>query len=591
MKILDGEIVAAAQEERFTRVRHDDNFPQNAIDFCLERGGTTSRDLDLVVFYDKPFLKLERLLESYLAFAPSGFRSFITAIPIWLKKKLWTEQLIRKNLDYKEKILFTQHHQAHAASAFYPSPYQEAAFLTVDGVGEWATASFGVGSGNKLEIKAELKFPSSLGLLYSPFTYYLGFKVNSGEYKVMGLAPYGMPKYKNLIYEKLIDLRNDGSFALHSEYFNYTVGLTMTSDKFNQLFGGLPRKPESKLTQKEMDIARSIQEVTEEIMLKMVNHIHKVTGHKFLCLSGGVALNCVANGKILREGPFDDIWIQPAAGDAGSAAGAALYAWYTYTDHHRIVDGVTDSMKGTFLGPEYSDIDIGVMLEKYGARYEKIQDSNELTMKTAELLAHGNVVGWFQGRMEFGPRALGNRSILGDARDPKMQSRMNLKIKFRESFRPFAPSVLAECVSEYFEIGRQSPYMLLTADISKNHRRQITGYEQKLWGIDKLNVIRSDIPAVTHIDYSARLQTVDPITNPLYHQLISDFYKLTQCPVIVNTSFNVRGEPIVCTPEDGFKCFMRTDIDYLVIGHFVLSKKDQPAFSDNEDWQKKYALD
>jgi len=589
--VVDGEIVAAAQEERFTRVRHDDNFPQNAIDFCLERGGTTSRDLDLVVFYDKPFLKLERLLESYLAFAPSGFRSFITAIPIWLKKKLWTEQLIRKNLDYKEKILFTQHHQAHAASAFYPSPYQEAAFLTVDGVGEWATASFGVGSGNKLEIKAELKFPSSLGLLYSAFTYYLGFKVNSGEYKVMGLAPYGMPKYKNLIYEKLIDLRNDGSFALHSEYFNYTVGLTMTSDKFNQLFGGLPRKPESKLTQKEMDIARSIQEVTEEIMLKMVNHIHKVTGHKFLCLSGGVALNCVANGKILREGPFDDIWIQPAAGDAGSAAGAALYAWYTYTDHHRIVDGVTDSMKGTFLGPEYSDIDIGVMLEKYGARYEKIQDSNELTMKTAELLAHGNVVGWFQGRMEFGPRALGNRSILGDARDPKMQSRMNLKIKFRESFRPFAPSVLAECVSEYFEIGRQSPYMLLTADISKNHRRQITGYEQKLWGIDKLNVIRSDIPAVTHIDYSARLQTVDPITNPLYHQLISDFYKLTQCPVIVNTSFNVRGEPIVCTPEDGFKCFMRTDIDYLVIGHFVLSKKDQPAFSDNEDWQKKYALD
>lgn len=558
--VKDGKIIAAAQEERFTRKKHDERFPLHAIRYCLAEGNIATENIDLLVFYDKPFLKFERLLETYLAFAPRGLRSYLLAMPIWLKEKLWIPSVIKKELGYAGKILFTEHHQSHAASAFYPSPFYEAAFLTVDGVGEWATASYGVGSDSKLEIKAEIHFPHSLGLLYSAFTYYTGFKVNSGEYKVMGLAPYGKPVYTDLIYQHLIDLKEDGSFRLHMEYFNYAQGLTMTSEKFHKLFGGPPRKPESKLTQREMDLARSIQDVTEEIMLRMARHVHRMTGKKYLCLAGGVALNCVANGRILREGPFEDIWIQPAAGDAGGALGAALVAWY---QHHARSAPQGDSQQGSYLGPQYSASEIKNFLDE-----KKISYRTTTNTEVAQLLAHSNVVGWFSGRMEFGPRALGNRSILGDPRDPGMQKAMNLKIKFRESFRPFAPAVLAEYAHEYFDLDRASPYMLLTNQVKKKI-----------------------IPAVTHIDNSARPQTVHRETNPRFHALLEEFHKQTGCPVLINTSFNVRGEPIVCTPEDAYRCFMRTNIDYLVLESFILDKKAQVPMRGDEDWKKIYELD
>jgi len=588
--VRNGEIIAAAQEERFTRKKHDENFPKNAIGYCLKEAGIEIEKVDLVAFYDKPFLKFERLLETYLSFAPKGFKSFLVSLPSWLGRKLWIPQVIRKEVGYKGKIIFVEHHQSHAASAFFPSPFEEAAFLTVDGVGEWATASFGVGRGNKISIDSEIHFPHSLGLLYSAFTYYTGFKVNSGEYKVMGLAPYGEPRYVDLIYNHILKVKDDGSFWMNMDYFNYCQGLTMTNEKFHRLFGGPPRKPESKLTQKEMDLAASIQKVTEDVMLKMVEHVFKKTGMRYLCLAGGVALNCVANGKILREGPFDDIWIQPAAGDAGGAVGAALFAWYQYLNNKIVVSG-QDAQKGSYLGPEYSNQEIKEFLDSYNIPYNFIKEDKELFERVAELLAKEKIVGWFQGRMEFGPRALGNRSILGDARSPQMQSKMNLKIKFRESFRPFAPSVLYEYVKEYFDIDRPSPYMLLVAEVRKDKRREMTEEEKKLWGIDKLNVVRSVIPAVTHVDYSARLQTVHRETNPRYYALIKTFYEKTGCPVIVNTSFNVRGEPIVCTPEDAYRCFMRTNIDFLVMGNFVLEKENQPPFKENEDWRKKYELD
>lgn len=588
--VKDGKIIAAAQEERFTRKKHDERFPVRAVNYCLKEGGLTVKDIDILAFYDKPFLKFERLLETYLAFAPKGLKSFLVSMPIWLKEKLWIPQVIKKEIGYDGKIIFTEHHQSHAASAFFPSPFKEAAFLTIDGVGEWATASFGVGKDDKVFIDSEIHFPHSLGLLYSAFTYYTGFKVNSGEYKVMGLAPYGEPKYVDLIYNHLIDLKEDGSFKLNMDYFNYCQGLTMTNDKFHKLFGGPPRIPETKLTQKEMDLARSIQEVTEEIMLRMARHVYKVTGQKYLCLAGGVALNCVANGRILREGPFEDIWIQPAAGDAGGALGAALFTWHQYLGNKREVEN-QDGQKGSFLGPSFSNEEIKEFLDLHHLPYKYIGDDKKLFNEIAGLLTQEKVIGWFQGRMEFGPRALGSRSILGDARSPKMQALMNLKIKFREGFRPFAPSVLAEYASEYFEIDRPSPYMLLVAYVKKDKRREMTEEEKKLWGINKLNVVRSVIPAVTHIDYSARLQTVHKETNPRYYGLIEAFYKKTGCPVLVNTSFNIRGEPIVCTPEDAYKCFMRTNIDYLVLENFILNKKDQPEFKETEDWRKKYGLD
>jgi len=588
--VQDGKIIAAAQEERFTRKKHDERIPKEAINYCLSQGGITIDQVDIVAFYDKPFLKFERLLETYVAFAPQGLKSYLLAMPIWLKEKLWVQQVVKKEIGYKGKIIFTEHHQSHAASAFFPSPYQEAAILTADGVGEWATASFGVGKDNKIEITSEIHFPHSLGLLYSAFTYYTGFKVNSGEYKVMGLAPYGQPTYVDLIYKHLIDLKDDGSFRLNMQYFNYAQGLTMTNQKFHDLFGGPPRAPESKLTQKEMDLARSVQDVCEEIMLRLARHIHKQTGQKYLCLAGGVALNCVANGRILREGPFDDIWIQPAAGDAGGALGAALFAWHQYLKNPRTaVQG--DSQQGSYLGPSFTNAEIGEYLTKNQIPFRRIDDESSLFDQVANNMSQEKVVGWFSGRMEFGPRALGARSIIGDARSPKMQAQMNLKIKFRESFRPFAPSVLADKASEYFDIDRPSPYMLLTAYVRADKRRTMTGQEEKLWGIEKLNVIRSEIPAVTHIDYSARLQTVHEQTNPRYYRLIKKFYEKTGCPVIVNTSFNVRGEPIVCTPEDAYRCFMRTDMDYLILENYILGKKDQPKFQEHEDWKKKYELD
>jgi len=588
--IIDGKIVAAAQEERFTRKKHDEEFPLHAANYCLKEGGKKIADIDIVAFYDKPFLKFERLLETYVKYAPKGLKSFLASMPVWLKEKFWIEQVIRKKLNYQKEITFTEHHQSHAASAFFPSPYQEAAFLTVDGVGEWATAAFGIGKDNKISIDSEIHFPHSLGLLYSAFTYYTGFKVNSGEYKVMGLAPYGEPKYVDLIYKYLIDVKDDGSFKLNMDYFNYHIGLSMTNEKFHKLFGGPPRKPETQLTQKEMDLARSIQDVAESLMLKMARYVYKVTGQRYLCLAGGVALNCVANGRILREGPFKDIWIQPAAGDAGGALGAALFAWYQYLDNPRSANGATDSQNGSYLGPAYSNNDIQKFLNGNNIPYECVDDT-DLFQKTANLLANEKIIGWFQSRMEFGPRALGARSILGDARSPKMQAKMNLKIKFREGFRPFAPSVLWEHTPEFFNIDTPSPYMLLTAYVKEDKIRQMTGEEKRLWGIDKLNVIRSVIPAVTHIDYSARLQTVHKETNPRYHRLIETFYKKTGCPVIVNTSFNVRGEPIVCTPEDAYRCFMRTDMDYLVLEDYLIDKKQQPVLKDDKNWRKKYELD
>ncbi len=588
--VRDGEILSAAQEERFTRKKHDSDFPFKAIDYCLKNSGIDVSNLDLVAFYDKPFLKFERLMETYVAYAPVGIRSFIKAMPVWLKQKLSMKDYIQKELNYEGKIIFPEHHESHAASAFYPSPFQEAALITMDGVGEWTTTSYGIGRGNEIELLADIKFPHSLGLLYSAFTYYTGFKVNSGEYKVMGLAPYGEPRYRDLITNELIDVKEDGSFKLNMKYFNYCTGLTMTNRKFNQLFGGNPRKPESRLTQKEMDLARSLQDVTEEIVLKIGRHVRKETGMKNLAMAGGVALNCVANGRLLREGPFENIWIQPAAGDAGGAVGAALIGWYRYADRPRIADGKSDHQRGSYLGPEFSDHEVLEFLKKDGIAYHEIP-SGEVPKVAADLIAREKVIGWFQGRMEFGPRALGSRSILGDARSPKMQALMNLKVKFREGFRPFAPAVLVEKVSEYFELSRESPYMLLVADVKKERRRKMSEDEKQLFGIDKLNVVRSDIPAVTHIDYSARIQTVHKETNPLFHDLISTFEKGQGCAVIINTSFNVRGEPIVCTPEDAYKCFMRTNIDHLIMGNFILNKEEQRPLKSDADWKKEFQLD
>ncbi len=588
--IKDGEVIAAAQEERFTRKKHDHRFPENAISFCLDYVGIKIADVYYVAFYDKPFLKFERLLESYLAYAPRGIKSFLKAIPLWVKEKLWIKELIAKKIGYDGKILFPEHHQSHAASAFFLSPFDEAAFLTIDGVGEWTTTSYGIGKGNKLDILSEIKFPHSLGLLYSAFTYYTGFKVNSGEYKVMGLAPYGEPKYVNLILDELIDLKEDGSFKLNMKYFNFVAGLTMTNENFNRLFGGKPRKPESELTQREMDLARSVQEVTEIAMLRMAKHIRKETSAKYLTLAGGVALNCVANGKILRENIFEDIWIQPAAGDAGGALGSAMFVWYQYLNNERKADNVNDFQKGSYLGPEFSNDEIENYISQSGFVAHKLSEE-ELFEKTADFLAEEKVVGWFQGRMEFGPRALGNRSILGDARSPKMQKTMNLKIKFRESFRPFAPAVLEEKVSEYFELDRKSPYMLLVADVRKEKRKEIPDEKKNLFGIDKLNVVRSEIPAVTHVDYSARIQTVSEKTNPKFHKLLDTFDKKYGSAVLVNTSFNVRGEPIVCTPDDAYKCFMRTDMDILVMGNFIFYKEEQNPLENDIDWKKEFELD
>jgi len=589
--LRDGEIIAAAQEERFTRKKHDSGFPKHAIDYCLREGGLhSSKDIDYVGFYDKPLLKFERILENYLGVAPRGWRSFMTAMPVWLKEKLFTRNIIRRELgDYPGVMFFSEHHESHAASAFYPSPFKDAAVLTMDGVGEWATSSYGIGKGNDLQLLAELHYPHSLGMLYTAFTYYTGFKVNSGEYKLMGLAPYGEPKYADLILDKLVELKDDGSLKLNMKYFNYLHGLTMTNGAFDRLFMGPSRKPESQVTQREMDIAASIQMVTEEIMLRMARHVHQETGMENLCLAGGVALNCVGNGRILREGPFKRLWIQPAAGDAGGALGVALLIHHKVLGHERNpAEG--DSMKGSLLGPAFSDTEIRNCLDSIGAKYTECS-RQQLTGRTAELLAQEKVVGWFQGRMEFGPRSLGSRSILGDPRSKKMQSVLNLKIKFRESFRPFAPSVLREHVSEYFDLDQDSPYMLLVAPLRKGRRIFMTEDQNRLFGIEKLNVPRSDIPAVTHVDYSARVQTVHTETNSIYHELLQEFYRLTGCPVVVNTSFNVRGEPIVCTPRDAYLCFMRTEMDNLVVGSYLLEKAEQPPIEKDIDWQSLYKLD
>ncbi len=595
--IKDGEIIAAAQEERFTRKKHDAGFPEQAIRYCLSEAKISLREVSEVVFYDKPLVKFERLLSTYLAYAPKGFFSFIAAMPVWLKEKLFIKSVIKTSLAQIGKckkseippLLFAEHHQSHAASAFFPSPFEKAAVLCLDGVGEWATTSVWLGEENKLTPVWEIDFPHSLGLLYSAFTYYTGFKVNSGEYKLMGLAPYGEPKYVDLILNHLIDLKEDGSFHLNMEYFNYATGLTMTNRKFDLLFEGPPRKAESQITQREMDLARSIQVVTEEVVLRLAKSIHKELGVENLCLAGGVALNCVANGRILREGPFKEIWIQPAAGDAGGALGAALSAWYEHHEKPRVVNS-KDSMKGSYVGPRFSNDQIQLALDHLGAQYDKLEDS-DLLPKLAKVLAEGSVVGWFQGRMEFGPRALGGRSIIGDPRNTKMQSVMNLKIKYRESFRPFAPSVAADKVSEYFELDRPSPYMLIVAPVKESLRLKMTAEQEKLFGIDKLNVPRSSLPAITHVDYSARIQTIHPETNPRFYNLIKEFEKQTNCAVLVNTSFNVRGEPIVCSPEDAFRCFMRTEMDYLVLENFILAKKDQAALEKDEEWMKEFELD
>lgn len=588
--IKDGDIIAAAQEERFTRKKHDLSFPSNAVRYCFEEAGIAIKDVDYVAFYEKPFIKFERLLETYIAYAPCGIRSFIRAIPLWIKKKIWIKDMIREELGYDGKIIFPEHHESHAASAFFPSPYKAAAILTMDGVGEWTTTSIGVGSGNNIDIKYELKFPHSLGLLYSAFTYYTGFKVNSGEYKVMGLAPYGRPVYKDTILGELVDLKEDGSFKLNMKYFNYCAGLTMTNDRFHRLFGGKPRRAESMITQREMDLARSIQDSTEEIMLRMARHAHAVTGKDHLVLAGGVALNCVGNGRILRETPFKSVWVQPASGDSGGALGAALFAWYQYLGNPRFADDKNDFQKGSLLGPHYDDEKIKRSLDDKGATYIELKDE-ELSEKIADLIAEGKVIGWFQGRMEFGPRALGARSIIGDARSADMQEKMNLKIKFRESFRPFAPSVLREKVSEYFELTGDSPYMLLVAPVKKSRRRPMSAKDEGLFGIDKLNIVRSEIPAVTHVDYSARVQTIDRRFNPLFHDVVKKFGDKYGCPVIINTSFNVRGEPIVSDPEHAYRCFMRTDMDYLVMGHILLDKRSQKSFKDDGDWRKEFELD
>jgi len=588
--LRDGEIIAAAQEERFTRKKHDYNFPKHAIKYCLREAGIDASHLDYVAFYDKPFIKFERILETYLAYTPLGLQSFIRAIPLWIRQKLWIPDLIEKELGCKSKVLFPEHHESHAASAFFPSPYQRAAFLTIDGVGEWATSSYGVGEGNTLRIIAELHFPHSLGLLYSAFTYFTGFKVNSGEYKVMGLAPYGEPKYVQRILDRLIDLKEDGSFTMNMEYFNYCAGLTMTNRRFDELFDGPLRMPESKVTQREMDLARSIQDVTEEIMLRMARHVNKETKERYLCLAGGVALNCVGNGKLLRSGLFEDIWIQPAAGDAGGALGAAFIVHHCYLNNPLPVKSGKDLQRGSYLGSSYDDEAIARFLDKHCLPHHH-HDPEKMLDVVSDLLKDGKVIGWFNGRMEFGPRALGSRSILGDPRSPEMQKKMNLKIKFRESFRPFAPSVLAERAHEWFELDRESPYMLLVADVKKEKQLNMTDEEKRLWGIDKLNVVRSDIPAVTHVDYSARIQTVNRDDHPLFHALIGKFYEKTGCPVVINTSFNVRGEPIVESPLDAYKCFMRTEMDVLVMANHILYKEEQPEFHDDIDWRQVYELD
>ncbi|HMJ26678.1 MAG TPA: carbamoyltransferase, partial [Pyrinomonadaceae bacterium] len=644
--VRDGEIIAAAQEERFTRLKHDHNFPVNAARYCLKEAGITAEQLDFVGFYDKPLLKFDRLLETYLDYAPFGFRSFLKAMPLWMKEKLWMPDLIRTEMakangvdddraakkagkKFEWKLLFGEHHESHAASAFYPSPFEEAAILTIDGVGEWATSSIGIGKGNEITLLKELRFPNSLGLLYSAFTYYTGFKVNSGEYKVMGLAPYGEPKYVQLIKDKLADVRDDGSIRMNHEYFSYSQGLRMTNSGFDRIFEGRPRQAESQITQREMDLARSIQVITEEAMLKMAAYAHKETGMTKLCMAGGVALNCVANGRLLREGPFDDVWIQPAAGDAGGALGIALAIWHRYlgkprgsaenagtwvsgqaqitrvpsvdhgqdaraTEDHgqdaRATTAYADGMKGSYLGPQNSVSEIEEFLQTRDAPYKKYS-REQLPEVVADLLAAGKIIGLHQGRMEFGPRALGARSIIGDPRSTEMQSVMNLKIKYRESFRPFAPSVLREHVDQWFELSYDSPYMMLVADVVADRRREMSDEEKALFGISKLNIKRSEIPAVTHVDYSARIQTVRRETNPLYWDIIEAFREKTGCPVVVNTSFNVRGEPIVCTPEDSYRCFMRTEMDYLVLETCVLDKQDQPEFGEKTDWRKEFKLD
>jgi carbamoyltransferase len=594
--VHDGDILAAAQEERFTRRKHDPRFPHHALTACLDMTSLKPSDIDQVAFYDKPFVKFERLLETYLAFAPRGFQSFRHALPVWIKEKLFQKALLVKELkgldksvDWESRLRFSEHHLSHAASAFYPSPFERAAILTMDGVGEWTTTSLAVGNGKTITVLKEIHFPHSIGLLYSAFTYYTGFKVNSGEYKVMGLAPYGTPRFVNKIREHLIDIKDDGSFRLNMDYFNYCTGLTMTNDRFDELFGGPPRKPEDRLTQREMDLAASIQVITEEIVLKLAHAVATETGERNLCLAGGVALNCVANGKLLREKYFDRIWLQPAAGDAGGALGAALAAYHLHLGHERHLSGALDAMKGGYLGPEYRQTDIERRLRAAGADFEVLED-NELIEACAQSLAAGRALGWHEGRMEFGPRALGGRSILGDARSATMQKMLNLKVKYRESFRPFAPSVLREDVAQWFELDEDSPYMLLVADVSPQHRIAMTAEQQALFGIDKLNVPRSTVPAITHVDYSARVQTVHRETNPRYHSLISRFKLLTGCPVIVNTSFNVRGEPIVCTPEDSFRCFMGTEIETLAVGNCFLRKERQnPALRQN--YETKFELD
>jgi carbamoyltransferase len=596
--VRDGDIVAAAQEERFSRKKHDARFPQHAIRYCLRQAGLDLSQVDHIVFYDKPLVKFERLLETYLAYAPRGFRSFLSAMPVWLKEKLYLKHLLRSELaalggvkeDALPPLLFTEHHQSHAASAFFPSPYEKAAVLCLDGVGEWATSTLWQGDGNRLAPLWEIDFPHSIGLLYSAFTYYTGFKVNSGEYKVMGLAPYGEPKYVDHILEHILDIKEDGSFHLNMDYFNYTTGLTMTNGRFHELFGGPPRKPESPLEQRHMDLARSIQEVTEEVVLRLGRTVQKETGNDYLCLAGGVALNCVANGRLIREGPFKGVWVQPAAGDAGGALGAALAIWHEYLGNPRRPGAPLDGMKGAYLGPAYGNDEIRTYLDSIGAKYQYLGDE-ELFPRVAEILAAENVVGWLQGRMEFGPRALGGRSIIGDPRSVRMQSVMNLKIKYRESFRPFAPSVLYERVSDCFEHQGPSPYMLVTAPVQEKLRIAMTPEQQRLFGIAKLNVPRSSLPAITHVDYSARIQTVHQQTNPRYHALLKAFEAKTECPVLVNTSFNVRGEPIVCTPEDAYRCFMRTEMDYLVLENYLLAKVDQPVREQDDSWKIEFELD
>ena len=623
--VIDGDIVAAAQEERFTRIKHDHRFPVNAARYCLSEANLSAAQLDYVGFYDKPLLKFDRLLETYLDYSPAGFSSFLKSMPLWMREKLWMPDLIRTELaktdgeederrakklgkKFEWKLLFGDHHESHAASAFYPSPFEEAAILTIDGVGEWATSSIGVGKGNEITLLKELRYPDSLGLLYSAFTYYTGFKVNSGEYKVMGLAPYGEPKYVEAIKNNLLEIGEDGSLRMNHDYFSYSQGLRMTNKAFDKVFGGPPRKPETRISQREMDLAHSIQVITEEVMLKMVRFAKRETQMKHLCLAGGVALNCVANGRVLREVPFDGIWIQPAAGDAGGSLGIALAIWHRYLNKPRTsaesigkwkpqdqirsngLPAYADAMKGSYLGPRDSEEEIAKFLMSKSVPYQR-HSREDLPGVVADLLAQGKVIGLHQGRMEFGPRALGGRSIIGDARSPEMQSVMNLKIKYRESFRPFAPSVLRERVSEWFDLDTDSPYMLLVADVNESKRRTMTDEEKQLWGIEKLNVKRSEIPAVTHVDYSARIQTVRRETNPLYWDILEAFRQRTGCPVLVNTSFNVRGEPIVCSPADSYRCFMRTEMDYLVLENFILDKKDQPAFAEKGDWRKEFKLD